>query len=112
MREYELWLDESGDFEPDSQTHKKRYPSMVGGVLIEKGRLSDNEIHRLANPDPGAGIPHAVDMKDKVESVILPALETLCARGGKLVYSRTANVSGASATANSTAASSPPDCSN
>ena len=86
MREYELWLDESGDFEPDSQTHKKRYPSIVGGVLIEKGRLSDNEIRRLANPDPGAGIPHAVDMKDKVESVILPALETLCAHGGKLVY--------------------------
>ena len=86
MREYELWLEESGDFEPDSQTRKTRSPSIVGGVLIEKGRLSDDEIRRLANPVPGAGVPHAVDMKDKVESVILPALETLCAHGGKLVY--------------------------
>ena len=87
MREYELWLDESGDFEPDSQTHKKRYPSMVGGVLIEKGRLSDDEIRRLANPVPGDRNPHAVDMgANEIQSVILPALETLCACGGKLVY--------------------------
>ena len=86
MRKYELWLDESGDFEPDSQTRKTRFPSMVGGVLIPKECLSDDEIRRLANPAHNADAPHAVNMKDQVESVILPALETLCARGGKLVY--------------------------
>ena len=86
MREYELWLDESGDFEPDSQTRKTRYPSIVGGVLISKGRFSNDEIRCLANPAPNGEAPHAVDMKDQIEPVILPALETLHARGGKLVY--------------------------
>lgn len=35
----ELWLDESGDFESDNKSHLN--PSLVGGVLIKKGIITD-----------------------------------------------------------------------
>ena len=87
MRAYELWLDESGDFEPESQTRSAFYPSLVGGVLIEKGRISDEQIRRLAMPAPDSRPPHAMDMRrNEILKIVLPALETLCSLGGKLVY--------------------------
>ena len=87
MRAYELCLDESGDFEPESQTRAAFYPSLVGGVLIEKDRISDEQIRRLAMPAPDSRPPHAMDMRrNEILKIVLPALETLCSLGGKLVY--------------------------
>ena len=85
MREYELWLDESGDFNQSSQM--KDHPSIVGGVLIEKGQLSDEEITQLVNAKANGGDAHGTTMGMKqVEKIMLPALEMICHRNGKLVY--------------------------
>ena len=86
MREYELWLDESGDFEKESQTGEN-IPSLVGGILIEKGQLTEREITQLVNAEANAGNAHATSMdKKKVKRIVLPALESICHRHGKLVY--------------------------
>ncbi len=38
MKYFELWLDESGDFEYDAEKVKKGFNcSFVGGILTEKG---------------------------------------------------------------------------
>ena len=85
MKEYELWLDESGDFEKNNQLHK--HPSIVGGVLIEKGQFSDEEITQLVNAEANGGDAHSTTMdRQQVEEIMLPALEMLCHRHGKLVY--------------------------
>jgi len=85
MKEYELWLDESGDFEKNNQLHK--HPSIVGGVLIEKGQFSDEEITQLVNAEANGGDAHGTTMdRQQVEEIMLPALEMLCHRHGKLVY--------------------------
>lgn len=62
MIEYELWLDESGDFEQESQM--KGQPSLVGGVLIEKEQLTEQEITELVNADANHGVAHATSMDE------------------------------------------------
>ena len=85
MKEYELWLDESGDFEMESQA-SGRNPSLVGGILIPKGALSDSQIRLLADPEQNNSF-HAVEMDYKTaRRVVPPALEGICRAGGKLVY--------------------------
>ena len=37
MKEYELWLDESGDFEGETQANRRFVPSLAGGILIADG---------------------------------------------------------------------------
>lgn len=86
MREYDLWLDESGDFEMDSQVSRALSPSIVGGVLMPKGALNDAGIRTLADPD-NSGIRHALEMSYEDARRIVPAaLEGVCNAGGKLVY--------------------------
>lgn len=48
MKEYELWLDESGEFKNDKTKVKRRLnPSLVGGVLFEKKEFSGNQAASL-----------------------------------------------------------------
>jgi len=45
MKEFELWLDESGDFKSDAQNVRKgKNPSLIGGVLIEKEKLRNKRV--------------------------------------------------------------------
>ena len=86
MTEYELWLDESGDFEMESQASRKRNPSLAGGVLIKKGQLADAEIRSLVDPE-ATGAFHAVEMDyETARRIVPPALEGVVGAGGKLVY--------------------------
>ncbi|MCR5825525.1 MAG: hypothetical protein K6G54_03065 [Oscillospiraceae bacterium] len=86
MTEYELWLDESGDFEAETQSDRRRNPSLVGGILIRKGALSDARIRQLADPD-NRGDFHATEMSAETAQRVVPvALEGVCNAGGKLVY--------------------------
>lgn len=40
MKQYGLWLDESGSFENDKeQVSRNRKPSLIGGVLFDKTRI-------------------------------------------------------------------------
>ncbi|MEY9866521.1 tetratricopeptide (TPR) repeat protein [Peribacillus sp. B2I2] len=41
----ELWLDESGDFVSDHKTYLN--PSLVGGVLIEKGKITEESARQI-----------------------------------------------------------------
>ncbi|WP_433745185.1 hypothetical protein [Falsibacillus pallidus] len=45
----ELWLDESGDFENDYKAHLN--PSLVGGVLIKKDRITEGLAHQIIGKD-------------------------------------------------------------
>lgn len=48
MEEYELWLDESGEFENDKKSvHRKMNPSLIGGVLFKKGDFSQTQAKSL-----------------------------------------------------------------
>ena len=48
MIEFELWLDESGDFENDeAKIHRGEPPSLIGGLLVEKGTFSDRAIDAI-----------------------------------------------------------------
>ena len=86
MREYELWLDESGSFMMDEQTDRGKNPSIVGGVLFPVGALSGAKIKALADPD-GGGAGHAVEMSNADARRIVPAaLKGVCGAGGRLVY--------------------------
>lgn len=86
MREYELWLDESGDFLSESQNTSGKNPSMIGGILMPKGALKDAQIRALADPE-NTGAFHAMDMSYAEAQKIVPAaLEGLCNAGAKLVY--------------------------
>ena len=41
MKEFELWIDESGDFKDDDIKRKKGHtPSCVGGALVERGAFA------------------------------------------------------------------------
>ena len=85
MKEYELWLDESGDFEASSQQSRSMNPSLVGGVLISKESLTDSEIRLLADPDQDGSF-HSAEMDYKKARRIVPnALEGVCRAGGNLV---------------------------
>lgn len=45
----ELWLDESGDF--NNQSNLRRSPSLVGGILIEKKMLNERDIIKILEAD-------------------------------------------------------------
>src|SRR5690625_45959 len=45
----ELWLDESGDFESDDQEHLN--PSLVGGVLVERGAITEEIAREMIGKD-------------------------------------------------------------
>ena len=49
MKKFQLWLDESGDFKREKDFTKN--PSLVGGVLVEEGQLSEREIKNILNKD-------------------------------------------------------------
>lgn len=47
MKKYELWLDESGEFENDKKNVEKNFqPSLIGGVLFEKGKFSKSQAEK------------------------------------------------------------------
>ena len=47
MKEFELWIDESGDFKDDDiKKQRGLTPSCVGGALVEKGALGGNVLRR------------------------------------------------------------------
>ena len=45
----ELWLDESGDFVSDHKTFLN--PSLVGGILIEKGKITEESARQIIGKD-------------------------------------------------------------
>lgn len=49
MKEYELWLDESGEFKNDKEEIKKTNynPSLIGGILFNKKDFSENQAQKL-----------------------------------------------------------------
>lgn len=67
---YELWLDESGDFKSDLEG-KNDTPSIVGGILIESGKLDAKtaqhilEAARAGTPEAGKKWVHGTDMNSK-----------------------------------------------
>lgn len=88
MKDFDLWLDESGDFRPESQSNRHRIPSLVGGVLLEKDTVSMEELGKIVsqkqiNPENA----HAMDFDSAFKrEVQLPALQDIVQKGGKLVY--------------------------
>ncbi|MCR4640604.1 MAG: hypothetical protein K5697_01075 [Lachnospiraceae bacterium] len=92
MTKYELWLDESGPFQPEEQQDLRKNPSLVGGILIEQNVLFDADLERLVSGSGSlvvgaSGFAHATDYdSNDVSAVVLPAMEEICRRGGKLVY--------------------------
>ncbi|MDZ5711370.1 hypothetical protein [Jeotgalibacillus haloalkalitolerans] len=68
MGSYELWLDESGDFEKDLEG--KEVPSLVGGLLCPAGFLNEIDGNKILN-EAKAKVPsipdwvHATDIKGK-----------------------------------------------
>src|SRR5690625_3287678 len=48
--ELELWLDESGDFDRDDQ-NRKLNPSIVGGVLVKKGDITEEMARGIIGKD-------------------------------------------------------------
>ena len=86
MQEYDLWLDESGDFESAAQTDRSRSPSLAGGILMPSGALTDAEIRKLALPDEEEG-GHAMEMdREEARRIVPAALEGVCRAGGRLIY--------------------------
>ena len=87
MRDFELWLDESGDFEAETQRNMKLTPSLIGGILIEKNQYTNAGITQLVADDKADGTPHAMCFdRPEMRDIVIPALEHMCALGGKLVY--------------------------
>lgn len=65
MKKFELWLDESGDFENDAEkTGKGKTPSLVGGLLIESNSFPDSYINAVL---PESGTYHSVNENDQLE---------------------------------------------
>ena len=87
MRDFELWLDESGDFEAETQRNMKLSPSLIGGILIEKNQFTNSDITRYVADEKADGTPHAMCF-DRLEmrDIVIPALEHMCSLGGRLVY--------------------------
>lgn len=64
MKYFELWLDESGDFEKDADKVKRGLNcSFVGGILTEKGAITNNDINNLIKSD----FFHCCEKNDKCE---------------------------------------------
>lgn len=65
MRKFELWLDESGDFENDNRkTGAGVNPSLIGGLLIENNTFPDSFINAIL---PESGTYHSVDENDQLD---------------------------------------------
>ncbi len=80
---FELWLDESGDFEDDRKLKKWQNPSLVGGVLVESGKIDAKKIIKLVT---GKNSFHGTDDKtdaDKANQISL--LEKIKELEGKLI---------------------------
>ncbi len=77
--QYELWLDESGNFE--NQTDLRWNPSLVGGVLIEQSRVEYSKIIDFFYEQEG----HACEIKEDKAIKILTALQFIKGMGGNLV---------------------------
>ncbi|MCR4605907.1 MAG: hypothetical protein K5639_07925 [Eubacterium sp.] len=66
MKQFDLWLDESGSFENDSREVKKgANPSLVGGLLVETGSFSDASIRAILPED----VYHSVEIKDSKDTL-------------------------------------------
>lgn len=87
MRDFELWLDESGDFEAETQRNTKLNPSLIGGILIEKNQFTNSDITRFVADEKADGTPHAMCFdRPEMRDIVIPALEHMCSLGGRLVY--------------------------
>lgn len=65
MRKFELWLDESGDFNNDSRkTESGAKSSLVGGLLIENNAFPDPYIDAII---PKSTTYHSVNQKDQLD---------------------------------------------
>lgn len=65
MRQFELWLDESGDFENDAKkTARSDSPSLVGGLLIENHSFPSSYIQTILPED---GTYHSVEQHDQLD---------------------------------------------
>lgn len=88
MKEFELWLDESGDFMPQSQTDMRHSPSLVGGILSRKGSIQQADLSAIVSQgiiDPYDA--HGMNFTNALKrQIILPALEVVVSRGARLVY--------------------------
>ena len=86
MNKYDLWLDESGTFDKEDQITRNRYPSLVGGILIQKGLLTDSDITRLVGQSMLQQRSHGTTMSRRERhEVMVPALKEIVERGGHLV---------------------------
>lgn len=83
MKQFELWLDESGAFEESTPT--KELYSFVGGVLLEKGKV---DIAMLDTILSNESFNHAMtlSMKQKRDYVLPKLLEFKLASHSRLVY--------------------------
>lgn len=65
MKKFELWLDESGDFDNDAQKiGNGAKPSLVGGLLIENNTFPDSYIDAVI---PESRTYHSVNEKDQLD---------------------------------------------
>lgn len=65
MKKFELWLDESGDFNNDlRKVNVGANPSLIGGLLIESNTFPDSFVNSVL---PEAGAYHSVDENDQLD---------------------------------------------
>ena len=86
MRKYELWLDETGKFTKEAQidgSNSDKVPSMIGGVLVPMGLISNQTAKKWVGEDAGHGTE--LDAK-KVRDCLIPGLKNLKEAGAKFVF--------------------------
>ncbi|MCB2289409.1 hypothetical protein LGK97_06470 [Clostridium sp. CS001] len=76
MKKFELWLDESGDFSTNDMELKNN-PSLVGGVLSEKGAITIEELKELYISKSGSTTIHLNEMKENVGCFVCDVLNDL-----------------------------------
>lgn len=87
MREYDLWIDESGRFDAEEEADVNLNPSLIGGILIEKGKLQSRTITRLVNKGAVGETPHATNYdRTQMRNVVLPSLKKIRDSGGHIFY--------------------------
>lgn len=65
MKRFELWLDESGDFNNDDQkTARGSNPSLIGGLLVEGSSFNEAAVRSIL---PEAGTYHSVNESDQLD---------------------------------------------
>ena len=73
MKNFEIWIDESGKFEEDALNVEKGHePSLVGGAIVEKGVIGDNYL-RTTFPEE----VHCKDIKDEEQISYIKLVEEL-----------------------------------